>query len=101
MRSKEQQVWKLACGQPREPAAVVDLSECQASVPLDAVPPQLGGLEPFAAHRLHGIAEERFYMSDFDEHVKPYSRGGAECAEKEVLSISLRVSASPRENLRL
>ena len=68
VRSKQDQVGKLACREPREPAAVIDLPECQAPVTIEAVPAQLGGLEPFAAHGLHGIPEDRLYMSYFYSH---------------------------------
>ena len=50
--SKQEQVGKLACGQPRHPAAVIHPPECQAPVTFEAVPAQLGGLEWFAAHGL-------------------------------------------------
>src|SRR5229473_5334801 len=68
LRSKQEQVGKLACCQPRHPAAVIHPPECQASVTLEAVPAQLGDLESFAAHGLHGIPEDRLHMSDFYEH---------------------------------
>src|SRR5436309_9231376 len=32
------------------------------------MPAQLGGLESFAAHGLHGIPEDRLYVSDFNRH---------------------------------
>src|SRR2546428_3966381 len=71
LRSKPDQVGKLACGQPRHPAAVIDPHppECQASVTLEAVPAQVGFLESFAAHGLHRIPEDRLYLSDFYRHI--------------------------------
>jgi CRISPR/Cas system type I-B associated protein Csh2 (Cas7 group RAMP superfamily) len=45
---------KLACFQPRHPAAVINPPECQVSVTIEAVPAQVGFLESFAAHGLHG-----------------------------------------------
>ena len=68
LRSKQEQLGKLACGKPRESAAIVNPPECQASVTIQAVPAQMGDIDPCAAHGLHGIPEDRFHMSDFDEH---------------------------------
>src|SRR5258708_3466676 len=68
VRSKQQQVGKLACGEPREVAAVIHPPERQTPVTLQAVPTQRGNLKRFAAHGLHGIPEERLYMSDFYRH---------------------------------
>jgi hypothetical protein len=48
-------------------------SECQASVTIEAVPAQVGFLESFAAHGLHGIPEDRLHMSDFYEHTRSES----------------------------
>src|ERR1700680_4869630 len=59
LRRKPDQVGKLAGGEPRKPAPVLHPPECQASVTIEAVPAQLGGLESFAAHGLHGIPEDR------------------------------------------
>jgi hypothetical protein len=65
VRSKQEQVGKLACCQPRETAAVANphSPECQTSVTIEAVPAQVGDLESFAAHGLHfaagGIAAGR------------------------------------------
>lgn len=70
VRSKPDEVGKLACGQPREPAAVIQPPECQAPVTLDAVPAQPGGLERFAAHGFHGIPEDGFHLSDFYRHAR-------------------------------
>src|SRR5467141_2690870 len=50
VRSKQEQVGKLAGCSPREFAVVINPPECQASVTLEAVPAQLGDLESFAAH---------------------------------------------------
>src|ERR1041385_7723205 len=52
-RHKPKQVRKLACCKPREPAAVIHLSECQAPVTIEAMPAQIDGLKAFAGHRLH------------------------------------------------
>jgi len=70
LRSKQEQFGKLACGQPREPTAVIHTPECQASVTIQAVPAQVGGLESFAANGLHGIPEDCLHVSDFYEHVR-------------------------------
>ena len=53
------EVGKLACCQLRHSAAVTHLAECHASVTLEAVPAQVGLLETFAAHGIHGIPEDR------------------------------------------
>src|SRR5882762_7193183 len=68
VRSKQEQVGKPACCQPRHPAAVINPPECQASVTIEAVPAQVGFLKSFATHGLHGIAEDRLHMSDFYKH---------------------------------
>ena len=47
VRSKQEQVGKIACCEPREPAAVIHPPECQAPVTLEAVPAQIGDLESF------------------------------------------------------
>src|SRR6266852_7737642 len=73
LRSKPDQIGKLACCQPRHPAAVIHSPECQASVTIEAVPAQVGFLELFAAHGLHGIPEDRLHMSDFHEHLRSES----------------------------
>jgi hypothetical protein len=52
---------------------IIDPPECQASVTIDAVPAQIGDLEWFAAHGLHGISEDRFHTSDFYEHARSES----------------------------
>lgn len=49
--------------------AVIRPPECQAPVALQAMPAQVGGLEPFAGHRLHGISEYPLYLPDLYEHV--------------------------------
>src|SRR5438128_533393 len=74
-RSKQEQVGKLACYQPRELAAVINPPECQASVTIEAVPAQIGDLQSFAAHGLHGIAEDGLYLSDFHAHRLHWSIG--------------------------
>jgi len=43
------------------------------AVTIEAVPAQLGDLESFAAHGLHGIPEDRLHMSDFYEHARSES----------------------------
>src|SRR5450432_3937695 len=70
VRSKQEQLGKLACCQPRHPAAVINPPECQASVTIEAVPAQVGLLESFANHGLHGIPEDRLHMSDFYKHAR-------------------------------
>ena len=67
--NKRDQVGKLARAQPRELAAVINPPECQAPVAIEAVPAQLGDVKSFARHGLHGIPEDRFYVSDFYKHV--------------------------------
>src|SRR5579864_1966437 len=71
LRSKQEQVGKLAGCQPWKPAAVIQAPECQASVTLEAVPAQVGSLQSFAAHGLHRIPEDRLHVSDFCEHAGP------------------------------
>ena len=68
--SEQEQVRKFACAEPREPAAVINPPECQAPVAIEAVPAQIGDLESFAAHGLHGIPEDRLYVSDFHRHAR-------------------------------
>jgi hypothetical protein len=72
LRSKQEQIGKLARCQPREPAAVIIIHppKCQAPVTLEAVPAQVGDLESLAAHGLHGIPEDRLYLSDFYQHAR-------------------------------
>jgi hypothetical protein len=60
-RSKEDEVGKLACGQPRHSASVVNSPKCQASITIEAIPAQVGGFEPFTGHGLHGVPEECLY----------------------------------------
>src|SRR5205807_1117589 len=67
--NKRDQVGKLARAQPRELAAVINPPECQAPIAIEAVPAQLGDVKSFARHGLHGIPEDRFYVSDFYKHV--------------------------------
>jgi len=64
VRSKQEQVGKLACGQPREPARVAHPPEGQAPVTVEPVPPQLRGLELLSGHGLYGIPEDGFHLSD-------------------------------------
>jgi hypothetical protein len=47
--------------------------EGQAAVTIEAVPAQIGGLDAFATHGLHGIPEDRLHMSDFYEHARSES----------------------------
>jgi hypothetical protein len=56
VRSKQEQIRKLACCQPREPAVVIHLPECQAPVTIEPVPAEVRGVEGFAAHGFRGIA---------------------------------------------
>ena len=63
VRSKQRQVGKPACREPWEPAAVIHPPECRAPVTLSRAS-QIGGLESFTAHGLHGmrkIASMSFY----------------------------------------
>jgi hypothetical protein len=71
---KEEQLGKLGCRQPREPAAIINPSESEAPVTFEAVPPEIGDVESFTAHRLNGIAEERLHASDFYGHARSGSR---------------------------
>ena len=48
--------------QPYDPESLL------GSVIIEAVPAQVGALEPFVAHGLHGIPEDRLHRSDFYEH---------------------------------
>jgi hypothetical protein len=70
VRGKSDQVRKLACRQPWEPAPVINPPERKTPVTFEAVPPQLGALESFAAHGLHGIPEDGLYMSDRYAHAR-------------------------------
>jgi hypothetical protein len=47
---------------------VIHPPECEASVAIDPVPPQVGDLESFAPHGLHGIPENCLHLSDFCQH---------------------------------
>ena len=68
LRRKQHQLRKLACCQKREPAAVIDPPERQASIALDAVPAQFCRLKPFPTHRLNRIPEDRLHPPDFRDH---------------------------------
>ena len=72
-RNKPHQVRKLAGAQPRELAAVIHPPKRQASVTLQAVPAQVGDLQSFPSHRLHGIPEDRLHTSDFNKHARSKS----------------------------
>src|SRR5579872_119763 len=71
---EQDQVGKLACCEPWEPAAVLHAPKCQASVTFEAVPAEVGGLKSFTGHGLDGIPENRLHLSDFCSHVGPVSR---------------------------
>jgi hypothetical protein len=68
--SKENQLRKLAGSQPGETAAIVNPAEGQAPVAIKTVPTQVGNLEKFTAHGLHGVPEERLYFTNLDRHVR-------------------------------
>ena len=81
----------LLADQPREPAAVIDSPECQASIALNAMPAQVGDLKSFAAHGLHGIPEDRLDMSDFYEHARSGSaRRQVSCADMRIRAYRVR-----------
>ena len=65
LRREPEQIREPARRQPREAAAIVEPPDGQTPVPVDTVPPQGGGLQPLAAHRLHRIAEDGLEASDF------------------------------------
>jgi len=66
LRSEEDEIGQLTRGEPREPAAVVKPAKREASIAVEAVPAQRGGIEWLATHGLHRIAEERFNFSNLD-----------------------------------
>src|SRR6185503_2440326 len=70
LRGIENQLRHLGGGQPGETAAVADPAEGQAPVAVKPVPSQVGDLEPFAAHGLHRVPEERLYFTNLDRHVR-------------------------------
>ncbi len=74
LRSKQEKVGKFACCQPRHSAAVVHSSKREASVTVQAIPAQIGILETFPSHGLHGIPENCLHLSDFYGHARPESR---------------------------
>jgi hypothetical protein len=45
-------------------------AECQATIPFESVPSQLGRVESFAGHGLYRIAEDRFHLPDFYPHAQ-------------------------------
>ena len=67
-RSKQQQIGKLACAQPRKLVSLPRAAECKTPVTVDPVPAQIGDFESFAGHGLHRVSEDRFYLSDFCRH---------------------------------
>jgi len=87
-RSKQDEVGKLAGGEPRERAAVFHAPQGQAPVAIEAVPAQIGGVEAFAAHRFHGIPEDRFHLSDFHAHVCSSASQAASGRQKVFVSSS-------------
>src|SRR5688572_1015796 len=66
---KENQLRKLAGGQPGETAAIVNPTEGQAPVAVETVPAQIGDFERFATHGLHGVPEERLDFTNLDHAV--------------------------------
>jgi hypothetical protein len=68
LRTKPEQIGKLTCCQPREPASIIHPPEREASVTIEAVPSEIGDIESFAGHGLHGIPEQRPHMSNFYQH---------------------------------
>jgi len=78
--SEENQLRKLAGGQPGETAAIIGPMEGEPPVAVKTVPAQVGDLESFAAHRLHWVPEERLYFTNLDRHiavVRPHRRAAA------------------------
>jgi hypothetical protein len=67
---EENQLRELSGGQPRETAAIADPTKGQAPIAFKTVPAEVGDLERFAAHGLHGVPEERRYLADLDGHVR-------------------------------
>jgi len=63
-RSVKEELGKTAGGEPWHPAVVAHAAKRQAAVAFDAVPAETRGLETFAGHGLHGIAEEGFDVAD-------------------------------------
>jgi hypothetical protein len=66
--SKENQLRKLAGGQPGKTAAIVRPTEGQTPVAINTVPAQVGDLKMFATHGLHWVPEERLYFTNLDTH---------------------------------
>lgn len=64
-RDIAKEIRQLGGREPRHAGAVVDAAEDEPTIPFDAVPSQIGDLNPFARHGFHGIAEEGFDVSDF------------------------------------
>src|SRR5215212_573869 len=61
---KENQLWEPGCREPRKIAVVAEPSQREASVTVQSVPANCRRLESFAAHRLHGIEEDRVDVPD-------------------------------------
>jgi hypothetical protein len=74
MWGESDQIRKLACRQPWKPAPVIHPPQGKTPVTVEAVPPDLGDLEPFAAHGLHGIPEDGLYVSDEHARLTPRQR---------------------------
>jgi hypothetical protein len=94
-RSEQNQLWKFGGCQPGEPTAIVNPTKRQAPVAVKTVPAKLGFLESFATHGLHGVPEQRRYLSDLDRHVRsrppyqlPSAAGGSGLLNPSILTLS-------------
>jgi hypothetical protein len=67
-RGEQKQVRQRAGRQPGKSASLARAPERQASVAVDAMPPDTRGIHPFAGHRFHRVSEDRFHAADFDCH---------------------------------
>ncbi len=67
-RRETDEVGERARRQPGHPAAIVQSTECEPPVAVDAVPAERGGIEGLAAHGFHGIAEDRFDLAYLNGH---------------------------------
>src|SRR5262249_16880423 len=65
-RSVPKQIRQFTRSQKGESAAVFRPPQCQASIAIDPMPAEVSGIQPFARHRLHRVAEECLDPSDLD-----------------------------------
>ena len=66
-RESAREAWRRSA---RETAAIVNPAKCRPSISVKTVAAHVGGLEKFAAHRLHLVPKERLYFTDLDSHVQ-------------------------------